>query len=46
MYDKFRGCTVDVQSATGFETTVGKTLHYVYTLNVCHDNLHDVSVIE
>ena len=46
MQDKFQGCTVDVQAATMIVTTLERTLHYVHTLNVCHDALHDVSVME
>ena len=29
-----------------FKTTLGPTLHYVHTLNVCHDALHDLSAME
>ena len=29
-----------------FESTLGKTLCYIYTLNVCYDALHDVSVMD
>ena len=46
MYDKFQGCTVDVQSATMiFNNPWSEPLHYVHMLNVCHDALHDVSVM-
>ena len=29
-----------------FETTLQQTLHYVHNLNVCHDALHEVSIME
>ena len=46
MYDKFQVCTVDVHSATRILTTLERTLHYLHTLNVGHDALHTVSVME
>ena len=45
MYDKFQGCTVDVQAATYLLPTLEQTLDYVHMLNVCHDAFHDVSVM-
>ena len=47
MYDKFQGCIVDVQAATMIiEQPWSKTLHYVHTLNVSHDAIHEVSFME
>ena len=46
MYHKFPGCTVDVQSATGFETNVKKTMRYVYKLNICHYAVHELSLMD
>ena len=45
MYDKFQGCTVDVQAATYLLPTLEQTLDYVHMLNVCHDAFYDVSVM-
>ena len=45
MYDKFQGCTVDVQAAKLIIRNHGANLHYVHWLNVCHDALHYVSVM-
>ena len=32
-------------SLSWFETALEKTLHYVHTLNVCHDALHEDNVM-
>ena len=32
MYDKFQGCTVDVQAATLIVNNLEQTLHYVHML--------------
>ena len=44
-HEQFQGCTVDVQTATLILTTLQQTLHYIYTINVCHDALHEGSVM-
>ena len=44
MYDKFQGCTVDVQVATMILSTLQQTLGYLCTLNVFYDVLCDDSV--
>ena len=46
MYGKFHGCTEYVQAATLILTTLEQTLHYVQTLNLFHDALHEVSVMD
>ena len=46
MYDKFEGCTVDIQTTTLILTTLQQTLHYIHTINVCHDALREGSVME
>ena len=45
MYNKFQGCTVDVQAVTELLLTLEQTLHYVHTLNVCHYAFHEVGVM-
>ena len=45
VHDKFQGCTVDVQVATVFHTSLGPTMCYVWKLNVNHYASHGVSVI-
>ena len=46
MYDKFQGCTVDVQAATLILINPTATLCYVCMLNACHYCLHDISVMK
>ena len=45
MYDKFQGCTVDVQAATMIINNPGANPAF-YTLNVSHDAIHEVSFLE
>ena len=45
MYDKFQGCTVEVQAATYLLPTLEQILDYVHMLNVCHDAFYDFSVM-
>ena len=46
MYDKFQGCTVDVQAATYLLPTLEQKLDYVHMLNVCHDAFYNVCVMD
>ena len=42
----FRFVQLMYRPLEGFLTTLERTLHYVHTLNVGHDALHTVSVME